>query len=101
MRLRLLRRTCPTGSGVSVKTLLLRYAASDIVVPSTLLEFRQRDGGFHLIAHQPSRKTSSGRLSSRRPRNRGCRSLPSVVHSVKRICATSFGLTQCTPRRGS
>src|SRR3979411_811079 len=101
MRLRLLRRTRPTGSGVFVKTLLLRYAVSDIVVPATVLEFRQRDWGFHLIAHHPSRTTSSGRLSSRRPRNRGCRSLPPAVHSVNPIGATSFGFTQCAPRFGS
>src|SRR5882762_7101995 len=40
MRLRLPRRTRPTGSGVFAKTLLLRYAVSDIVLPSTALESR-------------------------------------------------------------
>jgi hypothetical protein len=43
---------------------------------------------------QFSRTTSPGLLSSRRPRNRGCRSLPSRVHSVKAIWATSLGFTQ-------
>jgi hypothetical protein len=67
------------------KTLLLRYAVSDIVLPSTALGFRQRDWGFRLIANQPSRTTSSGLLSFRKPRNRGCRSLPPAVHSVNPI----------------
>src|SRR5919106_4172698 len=49
---------------------------------------------------QSSRTTSSGLLSSRSPRYRGCRSLPCGVHSVKAISATSCGFTQCTPRRG-
>src|SRR5262249_62414458 len=44
---------------------------------------------------QPSRTTSFGLLSSRRPRNRGCRNLPLGVHSLKAISATSSGLTQC------
>jgi hypothetical protein len=40
---------------------------------------------------------SSGRLSGRKPRNRGCRTLSRAVHSVKPIWATSFGSSQCTP----
>ncbi|MCU1233676.1 MAG: helicase [Candidatus Solibacter sp.] len=40
---------------------------------------------FRLIANQPSRTISSGRLSFRKPRNRGCRSLPPPVHSVNPI----------------
>ena len=36
-----------------------------------------------------------GSLSSRSPRYTGWRSLLSAVHSVKRTCATSSGLTQC------
>src|SRR5215475_14187317 len=50
---------------------------------------------------QPSRTTSFGLLSSRRPRNRGCRNLPLGVHSLKAISATSSGLTQCASRCGS
>src|SRR3981081_2211281 len=44
-----------------------------------------------------SRTTSRGSLSRRTPRKRGCRKRPSRVHCVKLTCATSFGLTQCTP----
>src|ERR1700704_137305 len=54
-----------------------------------------------IITVQPSRTTSSGFLSSRRPRNRGCRNLPACVHSVNATWATSLGFTQWTPRRGS
>ena len=45
-----------------------------------------------------SRTTSSGLLSPRSPRNRGCRSIPSLVHSVNATCATSAGSTQCAVR---
>ena len=48
-----------------------------------------------------SRITSAGLLSRRSPWNLGWRSRPSVVHSLKPICATSRGLVQCTPRRGA
>jgi len=37
-------------------------------------------------------------LSERNPRNAACRSRPSAVHSTKRICATSSGLTHCISR---
>ena len=47
-----------------------------------------------------SRTTSAGSLSRRRPWNRGWRSCPAVVHSVKPTWATSRGSTQCTPDRG-
>jgi hypothetical protein len=65
------------------------------LLPSTVCSF-VGGSGIRLIAHHPSRTTSSGRLSFRRPRNRGCRSLPPAVHSLNRIWATSFGFTQCT-----
>ena len=48
-----------------------------------------------------SRTTSAGSLSSRRPWNRGWRSSPSVVHSLKPTSATRRGSAQCTPDRGS
>ena len=38
--------------------------------------------------------TSAGVLSVRIPRKRGCRSLPSSVHSLKPISATIFGSSQ-------
>jgi len=47
-----------------------------------------------------SRMTSAGSLSSRRPWNRGWRSSPPVVHSLKPTWATRRGCTQCTPDRG-
>src|SRR2546430_7563044 len=43
----------------------------------------------------PSRFTSVGFLSSRKPRNTGCLNLLSRVHSANLICATNFGFTQC------
>src|SRR6185312_9949197 len=45
-----------------------------------------------------SRTTSAAFLSSRRPMNDGWRSVPSLVHSVNAISATSDGFTQCTSR---
>jgi hypothetical protein len=44
-----------------------------------------------------SRMTSRGCLSRRMPKKRGWRSRPSRVHCMKLTCATTFGLTQCTP----
>src|SRR6476620_7041467 len=41
-----------------------------------------------------SRTTSVGDLSSRTPRNTGCRSFPSVVHSLNLISTTIAGFTQ-------
>ena len=41
-----------------------------------------------------SRRTVFGSTSSRSPRYAGCRSRASSVHSVKRTCATNWGLTQ-------
>src|SRR6266545_639644 len=43
---------------------------------------------------------SSGLLSVRSPRNAGCRSLPSAVHSAYAICATRRGLTHSAPGIG-
>src|SRR5688500_14758517 len=42
-----------------------------------------------------SRTTVVGSLSSRKPRKTGWRSLPSVVHSLKRTSATYLGAAQC------
>ena len=50
----------------------------------------------HCSGLRPSRPTSLAGLSRRRPRNRGWRSRPSDVHSVKPISATSFGWTKVT-----
>src|SRR5213594_3262740 len=47
-----------------------------------------------------SRRQSSGRLSSRSPRNVGWRMPPSAVHSVNRTSQTSFGSTQWWPLQG-
>ncbi len=46
-----------------------------------------------------SRMTSSGFLSVRRPWNTGCRSRPSLVHSVKWTWATYLGFTHTAPAR--
>src|SRR5215472_13039820 len=48
-----------------------------------------------------SRTTSRTALSLRMPRNRGCRSLPNFVHSMKPACTTIVGRTQCARRRGN
>src|SRR6202021_3519884 len=73
------RRPPPTRCAVFAKTLLLRYAVSDIVFPSTALGFRQRDWGFrssqisllarHLPAscHPTSEESRGSQLASRRP----------------------------------
>ncbi len=45
-----------------------------------------------------SRTVSIGVLSGRSPWKLGWRSLPSLVHSVKRTCATSRGFTQRASR---
>src|SRR5262245_13047390 len=61
-------------------------------------------GEQHLLGmrdHVPSLTTSRGDLSMRTPSNRGCRSLPCTVHSMKPTCTTSSGRTQCTRRRGN
>src|SRR4029077_19273697 len=42
---------------------------------------------------QLSRRTSSGRLSGRSPRQLGCRSRPSWVHSPNRTSPTTSGCT--------
>ena len=44
-----------------------------------------------------SRVTVSGALPVRRPRNAGCRTPPSRVHSLKRTSAQSRGSTQWCP----
>src|SRR5207247_6630627 len=44
---------------------------------------------------QPSRTTSVGFLSSRKPRKTGARNFTSRVHSANLISATNFGLIQC------
>jgi hypothetical protein len=56
---------------------------------------------YRVVSCGISRTTSAGSLSSRRPWNRGWRSCPSVVHSLKPTSATRRGWTQCTPARGS
>ena len=45
-----------------------------------------------------SRTHSTGDLSARSPRNEGCRSLPSAVHSVNGTCASCFGFTHVASR---
>ena len=62
---------------------------------------RARWRPYRVLSCGISRTTSAGSLSSRRPWNRGWRSSPSVVHSLKPTSATSRGWTQCTPDRGS
>src|SRR5262249_39732239 len=51
--------------------------------------------------HDISRTTSRADLSVRRPSKRECRSLPCAVHSMKAICATTSGRTQCARTRGN
>src|SRR5207247_4038929 len=47
---------------------------------------------------QPSRITSIGFLSSRKPRKTGARNFPSRVHSANLISQTKTGFTQCILR---
>src|SRR4030081_2369323 len=56
MRRRLLRRTCPAGSGVSVKALLLRYTVSDICCPFDC--FRVPSAGLEISPHRTSALTN-------------------------------------------
>ena len=56
---------------------------------------------FGMRDHHVSLTTSRGDLSMRTPSNRGWRSLPCTVHSMKATCTTISGRTQCARRRGS
>src|SRR5260370_13741693 len=70
------------------------------VRPENLVGIREFNGKFlvfvparpqFLHADLSGKRTAWRRLSSRRPRKTGWRSLPSAVHSWKEICATSRG----------
>lgn len=84
-----LRNLCPVELGVLV-AVYREQSATASQRPPTLdvhVWLRSRDV-------QLSRTTSVGVLSSRKPRQLGCRSRPSVVHSLKATSPTKAGFTQ-------
>ena len=75
---------------------LIRTPGRAVVFPVRGARGRRRGS----LARLREPRTTSPALSRRRPWNRGWRSSPSAVHSLKPTWATSRGSTQCTPERG-